>query len=69
MATLRKESKRHFVDPSLAAAALNVGPTALQRNPVFTGLLFESLVVQHLRVFPGDEGCRDARTRLRRSRN
>lgn len=50
-ATLRKEPKRHFVDPSLAAAALNAGASALQGNPAFTGQLFESLAVQHLRVF------------------
>lgn len=50
-ATLRSEPKRHFADPSLASAALHAGPGALQRDPAFTGQLFESLVVHHLRVF------------------
>ncbi|WP_022870123.1 ATP-binding protein [Yaniella halotolerans] len=50
-ATLRQEPKRHFVDPSLAVAALGAGVDALLQDPRFTGQLFESLVVQHLRVF------------------
>jgi hypothetical protein len=50
-ATLRKEPKRHFADPSLAVAALGTGVETLLREPRFTGQLFESLVVQHLRVF------------------
>lgn len=50
-ATLRQGPKRHFVDPSLATAALGAGVDALLRDPRFTGQLFESLVVQHLRVF------------------
>lgn len=50
-ATLRSEPKRHFADPSLAAAALHAGPERLQREPGFTGQLFESLVVHDLRVF------------------
>lgn len=50
-ATLRREPKRHFVDPSLAVAALGAGVDALVQEPRFTGQLFESLVIQHLRVF------------------
>lgn len=50
-ATLRKEPKRHFADPSLAAAALGVMPEALQKDPAFTGQLFESLVVHELRAY------------------
>ncbi|WP_192497132.1 DUF4143 domain-containing protein [Gulosibacter chungangensis] len=50
-ATLRKEPKRHFADPSLAAAALGVDVDGLMADPAYTGQLFESLVVQHLRVF------------------
>lgn len=50
-ATLRREPKRHFVDPSLAVAALGAGVDALVQEPRFTGQLFESLVVQHLRFF------------------
>lgn len=50
-ATLRKEPKRHLADPSLAAAALGVMPEALQKDPAFTGQLFESLVVHELRAY------------------
>jgi predicted AAA+ superfamily ATPase len=48
---LRKSAKRHFVDPSLAAAALGAGPPALLRDLNLFGLLFESLVVRDLRVY------------------
>jgi predicted AAA+ superfamily ATPase len=50
-ATLRKEPKRHFADPSLAVAALGADPIALRREPGFSGQLFESLAVHELRVF------------------
>lgn len=48
---LRKSPKRHFVDPSLAASALQVGPTALLRDIKLFGFLFESLVVRDLRIY------------------
>lgn len=48
---LRKSPKRHFVDPSLAAAALGAGPAALIRDLNLFGFLFESLVVRDLRVY------------------
>jgi predicted AAA+ superfamily ATPase len=48
---LRKSPKRHFVDPSLAAAALGAGPDALLRDLNLFGFLFESLVVRDLRVY------------------
>lgn len=48
---LRRSPKRHFVDPSLAVAALRADPTALIRDLNFMGLLFESLVVRDLRVY------------------
>ncbi len=48
---LRKSPKRHFVDPSLAAAALGADPPALLRDLNLFGLLFESLVVRDLRVY------------------
>ena len=49
-AVLRKSPKRHFVDPSLAAAALGADPDRLMSDPSTLGLLFESLVVRDLRV-------------------
>ncbi len=48
---LRKAAKRHFVDPSLAIAALRAGPQRLERDLQLLGLLFESLVVRDLRVY------------------
>lgn len=48
---LRRAPKRHFVDPSLAAAALRADPPALIRDLNFMGFLFESLVVRDLRVY------------------
>lgn len=48
---LRRTVKRHFVDPSLAVAALRATPEALMRDLNFLGLLFESLVVRDLRVY------------------
>ena len=50
-ATLRKSPKRHFVDPSLAAAALGATPDRLIRELKTFGFLFESLVVRDLRIY------------------
>jgi predicted AAA+ superfamily ATPase len=48
---LRQVEARHFVDPSLAVAALDATPTRITRDLTFLGLLFESLVIRDLRVF------------------
>lgn len=48
---LRMASKRHLVDPSLAAAALDAGPDRLLKDLNWTSFLFESLVVRDLRVY------------------
>jgi predicted AAA+ superfamily ATPase len=42
--------KWHFVDPSLAAAALRASPQALLADLNTFGLLFESLAVRDLRI-------------------
>lgn len=47
---LRTHAKWHFIDPSLAAAALNASPRKLLNDPNTLGLLFESLVIRDLRV-------------------
>ena len=47
----RTSPKRHFVDPSLATAALHTGPERLWRDLRWTGFLFESLVARDLRVY------------------
>jgi predicted AAA+ superfamily ATPase len=48
---LRSSATRHFVDPSLAAAALGAGPDRLLADPETLGLLFESLVIRDLRIY------------------
>lgn len=48
---LRKSPKLHFVDPSLAVAALHTGPERLERDLSLLGLLFESMVIRDLRIY------------------
>ena len=48
--TLREAPVRHFVDPSLAVAALRATPERLTADLEFLGLLFESMVIRDLRV-------------------
>lgn len=48
---LRSSVTRHFVDPSLAAAALGAGPDWLLRDPETLGFLFESLAIRDLRIY------------------
>ena len=48
---LRNAPKRHFVDPSLAVAALRATPTRLLEDLELLGCLFESMVVRDLRVY------------------
>jgi predicted AAA+ superfamily ATPase len=48
---MRTSAKRHFVDPSLAVAALGSSPKRLLADLNFLGLLFESLVIRDLRVY------------------
>jgi uncharacterized protein len=48
---LRVTPRRHFVDPSLAVAALGASPERLLRDLNYFGLLFESLVIRDLRVY------------------
>lgn len=48
---LRRSPKRHFVDPSLAVAALRATPGRLLEDLSLFGLLFESLVIRDLRVY------------------
>jgi predicted AAA+ superfamily ATPase len=49
-AQLRQRPKRHLADPSLACAALGLGPGKLAADLEYTGLLFESAVIHDLRV-------------------
>ena len=49
--TLRRTPIRHFVDPSLAVAALRTTHDRLIADLPFLGLLFESMVIRDLRVY------------------
>ena len=48
---IRTSSKRHFTDPSIAAAVLRATPDNLLQDFNTFGLLFESLCVRDLRVY------------------
>jgi uncharacterized protein len=48
---IRTSPKRHFVDPSIAAAVLRAAPDALLKDFKTFGLLFESLCVRDLRIY------------------
>lgn len=48
---VRTSDTRYFVDPSIAVAALGVGPKDLINDLNTFGLFFETLVVRDLRVF------------------
>lgn len=50
-ARLRDAPKRHFVDPSLAVAALGADPQRIVKDLNFFGFLFESMVVRDLRIY------------------
>ncbi len=56
-ATLRAAPKRHFVDPSLAVAALGASPERLRSDLRALGFLFESLVVRDLRIYAQASGA------------
>lgn len=48
---IRTTDTRYFVDPSIAAAALEVGPDDLMRDLASFGILFETLAMRDLRVY------------------
>jgi predicted AAA+ superfamily ATPase len=48
---IRTSDTRHFVDPSIAAASLGIGPNDLLNDLNTMGLFFESMCVRDLRVF------------------
>ncbi|MCQ2070914.1 MAG: DUF4143 domain-containing protein [archaeon] len=49
--TIRTSDTRYFIDPSLAAASLRIGPADLVNDPKTLGFFFESLAVRDLRVY------------------
>ncbi|MBW3092503.1 ATP-binding protein [Bifidobacterium sp. 82T10] len=48
---IRATDTRHFVDPSIATAALGVNPRGILRDLETFGLLFEGMCVRDLRVY------------------
>ncbi len=48
---LRQSPKRHFVDPSIATAALGASPEDLLNDLNTFGFLFESLCIRDLRIY------------------
>jgi predicted AAA+ superfamily ATPase len=48
---LRTSAKRHFVDPSIAAAVLRITPERLLQDFNTFGFLFESLCTRDLRIY------------------
>lgn len=48
---IRTSDTRYFVDPSVAVAALGVGPVDLINNLELMGLIFENMCVRDLRIY------------------
>ena len=48
---IRTSDTRYFVDPSIAAASLGIGPEDLMNDLNTFGLLFETMCIRDLRVF------------------
>ena len=48
---IREKSTRHFIDPSIAAASLGVGPEGLYKDMKTFAFLFESLVIRDLKIY------------------
>ncbi len=55
---VRTSDTRYFTDPSIATAALGVGPGDLMQDILSFGLFFETLVVRDLRVYADSLGAR-----------
>lgn len=48
---IREKNTRHFVDPSIATAALHITPESMFADMKTFGLLFESLAIRDLRIY------------------
>ena len=55
---IRTADTRYFTDPSIAAAALGIGPGDLMNDLPTFGFLFETMVVRDLRVYADAHGAR-----------
>src|SRR5574344_894652 len=54
---MRTKPKKEFVDPSIAAAALELTPNDLIKDLNFFGFLFENLCIRDLRIYLGTNNC------------
>ncbi|MCT1442957.1 ATP-binding protein [Corynebacterium glucuronolyticum] len=54
---LRKQSKLHFCDPSIACAALGTTPEGLANDPEYFGQVFESMAVRDIRTYADQIGA------------
>lgn len=50
-AAIRSSDTRYFIDPSIAAASLGIGPNDLLNDLKTLGFLFETLCIRDLRVY------------------
>jgi predicted AAA+ superfamily ATPase len=48
---IRTSAKRHFIDPSIATAAMRIKPNALLNDFEYFGFLFESLCTRDIRIY------------------
>lgn len=55
---IKQAEKRHFTDPSLACALLNVSPQNLINDLETAGFLFEALCERDLRIYAESHGAR-----------
>ena len=54
---MRTKPKKEFVDPSIAAAALEMRPNDLIKDLKFFGFLFENLCIRDLKIYLGPNNC------------
>lgn len=55
---VKKQEKRHFTDPSLACALLNLSEDGLLNNLVNFGFIFESMVERDLKIYADSFGAK-----------
>ena len=53
---IRSSSKREFIDPSIAVAALKLSPEALMQDLYTFGFIFETLCIRDLKVYSSSLG-------------
>lgn len=54
--SIRASKKKNLIDPSIAAAALDISPEYFDRDYKTLGFLFESLVIRDLKVYSSEHG-------------